>query len=348
MTHTEFWQGKKVFLTGHTGFKGGWLALWLQMQGATVVGYALPPVGAENLFSLAHVAEKMTSIMGDVTDFAQLFTVLAAHQPEIVIHLAAQSLVRHSYAEPLKTYATNVMGTVNLLEALRRVGSAKAIINVTTDKCYENHESEPGYQETDRLGGYDPYSSSKACAELVTTAYHNSYFGNETGVATVRAGNVIGGGDWANARLVPDIIASCISQQPLVIRYPNAIRPWQHVLEPLSGYLLLAEKLYIAPQIFSGPWNFGSDLADAKTVQWIVNAVSALWGTAIVTVGNEDAQQVHETSVLRLDCSKAKTELKWVPRWNIERALLETVQWYKVCQQQKNMRDFTLSQIESF
>jgi CDP-glucose 4,6-dehydratase len=350
MLDKQFWQGKTVFITGHTGFKGGWLSLWLQTLGARVVGYSLPPNTSPNLFSLAGVAAGMVSHMGDVNDFDLLAKTLAEYKPDIVIHMAAQSLVRASYQDPMLTYTTNVMGTVHVLEAVRRVGSVKALINVTTDKCYENTPSKFGFQETDRLGGFDPYSSSKACAEIVTSAYRRSYFTNDysIGIATVRAGNVIGGGDWAETRLVPDVITSCITNLPMTIRYPNAIRPWQHVLEPLSGYLMLAEKLYADPENFSEAWNFGPDMADAKTVRWVVDAIYKLWGSSVTLVASNAESQWHETEDLRLNCQKAKTELQWSPHFAIEQALQATVSWYKAHQHNQDMRDLTLKQIEDF
>ena len=351
MIDRSFWQDKTVFITGHTGFKGGWLSLWLQTLGANVVGYSLQPLTKPNLFSLARVDSGMTSLIGNVNDFAQLSQAMMTHQPDIVMHLAAQPLVPHSYLEPLLTYTTNVMGTLHVLEAVRRVSRVKAVINVTTDKCYENLESARGYQETDRLGGHDPYSNSKACAELVTDAYRRSYFNADkgrVGVATVRAGNVIGGGDWADTRLVPDVIHSCLSAEPITLRYPEAIRPWQHVLEPLSGYLLLAEKLYAKPHDFSDAWNFGPAVSDAKTVRWMVDSISALWGVPLTIKASNDASLLHETQTLYLDCAKGKAALQWSPRWDIEQALQATVSWYKACHAARDMRDFTLAQIEDF
>ncbi len=275
-----FWKGKRVLVTGHTGFKGSWLSLWLQSMDAQVVGYALAPPTNPSLFEVAEVAKGMTSIIGDIRDLEHLRRVFAEHKPEIVIHMAAQPLVRYSYIEPVETYSTNVMGTVNLLEAVRSTGSVKAVVNVTSDKCYENREWVWGYRENEAMGGYDPYSNSKGCAELVTSAYRNSYFHPEkygthgVAIASGRAGNVIGGGDWAGDRLIPDIVRAIMQGKPVNIRSPHAIRPWQHVLEPLSGYLVLAQKLYEEGAAYAEGWNFGPNDEDAKPVQWIVEKLT--------------------------------------------------------------------------
>ncbi|MES2217677.1 MAG: CDP-glucose 4,6-dehydratase [Pseudomonadota bacterium] len=346
---TTFWLNKKVFITGHTGFKGSWLSLWLQSLGADVAGFALEPPTKINLFSLAAVADNMTSIIGDIRDYSLLQQALTAHQPEIVFHLAAQPLVRYSYKEPVETYATNVMGTVHLFEALRNVESVKAIVNVTTDKCYENTQTLLGYTESDRLGGRDPYSNSKACSELVTQAYRQSFFsGAETiGLASARAGNVIGGGDWAADRLVPDIIHACVNKQPVLIRNPKSLRPWQHVLEPLSGYKLLAERLYQQPALYSEAWNFGPVDADIKPVSWLADYIIQLWGNT--THWQVDGEQhPHEEKCLKLDCSKAKAILGWQPRWDLTRGLQETVAWYQAFQAAENMQDISLAQINRF
>ena len=284
MVDKSFWVGKVVLLTGHTGFKGSWLSLWLQSMGANVIGYALPPPTNPSLFISANVANDMTSIAGDMRDFPALLSVVEKYQPEIIIHMAAQSLVRHSYANPVETYSTNVMGTVHLLEAARQADSVRAIINVTSDKCYENREWIWGYRENEAMGGYDPYSNSKGCAELVAAAYRNSYFNpasfadHGVGLASARAGNVIGGGDWAEDRLIPDIMRAITQNKPASIRNPHAIRPWQHVLEPLSGYLMLAEKLWKNGAAFGEAWNFGPNDEDAKPVQWIVEQLTKSWG----------------------------------------------------------------------
>lgn len=330
----SFWQGKKVLLTGHTGFKGSWLSLWLSQWGAEVIGYALPPPTVINLFDKLHLATRMTSIIGDIRDAEALQAVFNTHQPEIVIHLAAQPLVRYSYQQPVETYATNVMGSVNLLEAVRHCASVKAVVNVTTDKCYENQEWVWGYREQEAMGGYDPYSNSKACAELVTAAYRQSFFNPQqfeqhgVALASARAGNVIGGGDWAQDRLIPDIMRSCQLGQDVVIRHPHAIRPWQHVLEPLSGYLTLAQALYERPKQYAEAWNFGPQDCDAKPVQWIVDYVLKAWGEG--RQSRLDATtQPHEAHFLKLDCSKAKAQLHWQPRWSLSQALDAVVAWHK-------------------
>lgn len=344
-----FWKNKKVLVTGHTGFKGSWLSLWLQQMGADVTGFALAPPTQPNLFTLANIASGMQSIIGDLRDFNQVYKAVTEAQPEIIIHMAAQPLVRYSYEAPVETYATNVMGTVHLLEAAKQTTRVKTIINVTTDKCYENKEWERGYTEEDRLGGHDPYSNSKACAELVTSAFRNSYFYGDSPIAlaSVRAGNVIGGGDWAADRLIPDIIKACMEKKSVTLRNPNSTRPWQHVLEPLGGYLLLAEKLYFSPKQYAEGWNFGPEENDAKPVRWITDFIFKLWQHP--DNWQQDQQpQPHEAHYLKLDCTKAKNQLNWQPRWNIEKGLTETVNWYKAWQANKNMRDVTLNQIEDF
>ena len=344
----NFWQGRKVLITGHTGFKGSWLSLWLQLQGAKLVGFALEPPTTPNLFSLASVAEGMTSIIGDVRNFDLLLNVFKEHQPEILIHMAAQPLVRYSYQAPIETYSTNVMGTVHVLEAARQVGSVKTIVNVTTDKCYENQEWHWGYRENDRLGGHDPYSNSKACAELVTSAYQQSYF-NETGIglASARAGNVIGGGDWASDRLIPDIIRAFLNKQTVSIRNPHSLRPWQHVLEPLSGYLLLAEKLYYAPSEFAQGWNFGPQDNDVKPVGWIVKFLIDHWHEEM-SYQCQDESSLHEARYLKLDCSKAREQLAWLPQWNLAKGLQETLSWYQAFAANENMREKTIEQIKNY
>ncbi len=347
------WRGKRVFLTGHTGFKGAWLSLWLQQRGAVAHGYSLEPPTTPNLFHAARVAEGMESCLGDIRDLTHLQRELSAFRPEIVFHLAAQPLVRLSYREPIETYAVNVMGTANLLEAVRGCGGVRAVVVITTDKCYENQEWPWPYRESDRLGGYDPYSSSKAAAELVTASYRSSFFSPEqyanhgVAVATARAGNVIGGGDWAADRLIPDIMRSFEAGIAVPVRHPNATRPWQHVLEPLRGYLLLAEALYDEGSAYNGGWNFGPRDLDALPVRQIVNRVSQLWG--------EDARweldeqpHVHEAGQLRLDWSKAAKQLDWRPTLSIEEALRLTVAWYVAGRRGKDMRSFTLEQIAAY
>ena len=348
----EFWNNKKVLITGHTGFKGSWLSLWLESVGTKLTGYSLAPPTSPSLFELARVADGMESVTGDVQDFEHLTNVLKSNQPEIIIHMAAQSLVRQSYLDPVETYSTNVMGTVNLLEAVRRVGGVKAVLVVTSDKCYENREWVWGYRESDAVGGFDPYSNSKGCAELVTSAYRQSFFNQKdnsqpVGLASVRAGNVIGGGDWAKDRLVPDIMRALMSDQTLVIRNPSAVRPWQHVLEPLSGYLLLAEKLYEEGTKYSESWNLGPDDEDAKAVSWVVRRLINLWGSNREWHLSQ-ADNPHEAHYLKLDCSKAKARLGWSPRWNIEKALQATVEWYKALQAGSDMRAFVGEQIQSY
>lgn len=348
-----FWRDKRVLLTGHTGFKGGWLSLWLQSMGANVSGYALAPPTKPGLFEAAQIGNGMSSVIGDVRDLERLRTAFAEHQPEIVFHMAAQSLVRHSYLEPVETYSTNVMGTVNLLEAVRGAGGVKVVVNVTSDKCYENREWAWGYRENEAMGGYDPYSNSKGCAELVSSAYRNSYFHpdkyGEHGVAlaTGRAGNVIGGGDWAYDRLIPDIMRAISQDRPVNIRSPHAIRPWQHVLEPLSGYLLLAQKLYEDGAAYAEGWNFGPNDEDAKPVQWIVEKLTQAWGEG-ASWALDGGDHPHEAHYLKLDCSKAKTKLGWHPRWPLMRALDKIVEWHKAYDGGQPMREITLRQIADY
>jgi len=346
----KFWQGKNVFLTGHTGFKGSWLALWLQNLGAKVVGYALPPPTQPNLFELAHVAKDMHSITGDVRDFTKLHANILKHQPEIIIHLAAQALVKTAYDKPVDTYATNVMGTVNLLEAVRQSKGVKVVIIVTSDKCYENREWLWAYRENEPMGGYDPYSNSKGCAELVTSAYRNSYFNSENyaqhgvALASTRAGNVIGGGDWAENRLIPDVLKAFIEKRPVMIRYPQAVRPWQHVLEPLHGYLTLAEKLWQEGTEFAEGWNFGPEERDTKTVGWIVEQLAQLWGEN-ASWHIDFATHLHEANYLKLDCSKAKARLNWFPQMSLETAFKWIVEWYRGYYNHADMRTLTQYQI---
>jgi CDP-glucose 4,6-dehydratase len=343
-----FWRGRRVLLTGHTGFKGGWLALWLADMGAEVHGYALAPPTEPNLFGVARVQDCLASHrVADVRDGDAVLAAVQAARPEIVLHLAAQPLVRHSYAAPVETYAVNVMGTVNLLEALRQVSGVRAVVNVTSDKCYENREWFWPYRENEALGGFDPYSSSKACAELVTAAYRQSFLEPAgTGLASARAGNVIGGGDWAADRLVPDFLRALDSGEALVLRSPAAVRPWQHVLEPLAGYLMLAERLHASSGPFAGAWNFGPDEADARTVQWIVERLcksvpGARWNCT-------DQPQPHEAATLRLDSAKAKSALGWRPRWDLATALDATLDWHRAWRRGDDMARFSLSQIAAY
>lgn len=347
------WSGKRVLLTGHTGFKGGWLSLWLQGKGAELCGLSLAPPTAMNLFEDGQVAREMRSEIGDLRDVERVHRIFAEWRPEIVFHLAAQPLVRHSYRDPVGTYATNVMGTAHVLEAARQVGTARAIVVVTTDKCYENREWAWPYRETDRLGGHDPYSNSKACAELLATAYRSSYFPpvehnrHGVGLATVRAGNVIGGGDWAEDRLIPDMMRAFQEGRAVRIRYPKAVRPWQHVLEPLRGYLRLAEALYEDGAGYGEGWNFGPDPSDARPVEWIVEHLSRSWGEG-ARWELETQTQPHEAGCLKLDCSKAAARLGWKPRLCLREALSLTAEWYRARQAGEPMRDFTLAQIEAY
>ena len=349
----QFWLGKKVFLTGHTGFKGSWLSLWLQELGANVTGYALKSPTDPSLYELANVALGMNSITGDIRDRGALAAALNKSQPDIVIHMAAQSLVRESYLDPVLTYETNVMGTVNLLDAIRNCSSVRAVVNVTTDKCYENKEWLWGYRENEALGGYDPYSNSKACAELVTAAYRSSFFNDkdfdEHGVAlaSVRAGNVIGGGDWAKDRLIPDILKAFSSNHSAAIRYPNAIRPWQHVLAPLHGYLLLTEKLFDEGPKYAEGWNFGPSESDAKPVAWIANNLVEMWGNG-ATWHAEDLVHPHEANYLKLDTSKARARLNWEPHLTLDEALKLIVEWTKGYRNGANVREITTSQIKRY
>lgn len=344
----SFWQGKKVFLTGHTGFKGGWIAHWLYELGASVHGYSLDPPTQPNFFTETQLQKRLIqSTNGDIRDLASLASALQQATPDIIIHMAAQPLVRESYNTPIETFEANVLGTVNVIEAARQAGSVKAIVNVTTDKCYENKEWVRPYRENDHLGGHDPYSASKACAEIAAAAYRNSFLA-EAGIhlASVRAGNVIGGGDWAKDRLIPDFLRATDRGEILTIRSPSAVRPWQHVLEPLSGYLLLAERLYEEGEDFAEAWNFGPNDEDAKPVSWIVERLCALmpgskWQT-------ETAKQPHEAGLLKLDSSKAKTKLGWVPRWNLETALSKAVEWHQATRDGLDMVEVTRSQIASY
>jgi CDP-glucose 4,6-dehydratase len=343
-----FWQGKRVLLTGHTGFKGGWLSLWLQSMGADICGLSLEPPTTPNLFSEASVGVGMKSLTGDIRDYETVRAAFAEFRPEIIIHMAAQPLVRQSYKDPVATYATNVMGTVHVLEAARQLGTVKAIVNVTTDKCYENNEWVWGYREDEPMGGYDPYSNSKACSELVSNAYRKSFY-QESGIAlaTARAGNVIGGGDWAADRLMPDILRAFERNEPVVIRNPHATRPWQHVLEPLSGYLMLAQRLYIDGKVFAEGWNFGPSDVDARPVQWIVENMASQWGEE-ANWQMDGGQHPHEAHYLKLDISKARSKLGWTPRWTLEESLQNIIEWHKRWLTGEGVSVICLEQIQKF
>ncbi|WP_086931417.1 CDP-glucose 4,6-dehydratase [Agarilytica rhodophyticola] len=353
MINPLFWRGKRVFITGHTGFKGSWLSLWLQRMGADICGYSLVPPTQPNMFEAANIANGMRSTIGDIRDHKFLLKTMSDFRPEIVIHMAAQPLVRLSYDEPIDTYSTNVMGTVNVLDCVRKILGVRAVVNVTSDKCYDNKEWCWGYREDEPKGGYDPYSNSKGCAELVTDAFRNSYFNaskyedHGCAVASARAGNVIGGGDWALDRLIPDMLSAFESEQSVEIRNPHAIRPWQHVLEPLSGYLMLAQHLYISGVEYSEGWNFGPNEQDAKSVEWIVHQLSSLWGEgAKWHLSNEN--HPHEASYLKLDCSKAKMRLNWYPRWRLKDTLKKIVDWHKVWLSDADMYEYSLSEIHQY
>ncbi len=343
-----FWRGKQVFLTGHTGFKGSWLGLWLQSLGSQVTGYALKPPTRPSLFALAGLARSMRSMTGDVRNLPALKAALRRVRPQVVIHMAAQSLVRESYADPVGTYSTNVMGTVNLLEAVRDVKSVAVVLIVTSDKCYENRERSTGYREDAALGGHDPYASSKGCAELVTAAYRRAFFGTPgAAVASVRAGNVIGGGDWSKDRLVPDALRAFAAGRTLRVRNPHAVRPWQHVLDPLHGYLTLAERLWSDHAAFSGAWNFGPHDRDHKPVKWIVTQLVRRWGEGAAWKVDR-ARRPHEAGLLTLDCSKARTRLKWRPRVGLDTALDWVIEWHRRHADGDHARKITEEQIARF
>jgi CDP-glucose 4,6-dehydratase len=350
----DFWQEKKVFVTGHTGFKGSWLCMWLNMLGAKVVGYSTKPPTTPNLFELCKVENLLVkSVMADIRDLELLKKEIVTFQPDIIIHMAAQPLVRDSYKIPVDTYSINVMGTVNLFEAVRITDSVRAVVNVTSDKCYENKEWVWGYRENEPMGGYDPYSNSKACSELITSAYRNSYFNvndydrHGVAVASARAGNVIGGGDWAKDRLIPDCINSLLVGESIRIRNPHSIRPWQHVLEPLNGYLCIARKLYESGTKYGEAWNLGPEDSDAKTVEWIVQRMCDKWkGSQGYII--EEGSHPHETSYLKLDCSKAKMQLNWSPRWNLDQALDNIIEWTKAYKNGSDLRSLSFIQIEKY
>lgn len=353
MIDSLFWKNKKIFITGHTGFKGSWLSIWLTSLGANVKGFSLEPPSETSLFTETNLQKYMLSEKGDIRDYESLLASIESFQPEIVLHLAAQSLVRKSYCFPRETYSTNVMGTLNLFEAIRHVGNIKVLLNVTSDKCYENKEWAWGYRENEAMGGYDPYSSSKGCAEILTASYRQSYFNpnqysnHGLGFASARAGNVIGGGDWAEDRLVPDILHAFQNNQPVLIRNPYAVRPWQHVLEPLSGYLCLAQKLYEDGERFSEAWNFGPISNNESCVQDIVCRLATLWGEDARWMVDSNPQP-HEAHFLKLDCSKAKAYLNWSPKWDTNVVLSRIVNWHKSWLSGQDMFDYCLSEINDY
>ena len=346
---STFWKGKRVLLTGHTGFKGSWMSMWLYSMGAEVKGLALEPPTEPSLFNIANVKSLLHSEIGDIRSLDTVKNAIHSFAPQIVIHLAAQPLVRYSYQEPIETYQTNVMGTAHVLEACREVKSVKSIVCVTTDKCYENKEWEWGYRENDAMGGHDPYSSSKGACELVIAGYRKSFFSgtNPPGVASARAGNVVGGGDWAEDRLIPDILRSFESGEKVIIRNPLATRPWQHVLEPLSGYLILAEELYKHGSQYAGGWNFGPKDEDCKSVEWMINSLIKKWPEKASWQLDENANP-HEAKFLKLDCSKASFYLDWQPKWDIEYTTQSIVDWYLAWKANKSMLEYSLNEIKKY
>jgi CDP-glucose 4,6-dehydratase len=348
MVSRDFWRGRRVLVTGHNGFKGSWLSLWLQSMGAEVAGLALDPPSTPSMYDLAAVEQGMLAVRGDVRDLDAVRGALASQRPEVVLHLAAQSLVRTSYESPLETYGVNVMGTATVLEAVRLDGGPRVVINVTSDKCYENRGSLWAFRESEPMGGHDPYSSSKGCSELVTSAYRASFFDDPDGprLASARAGNVIGGGDWALDRLVPDLVRGALAGEPTAIRSPGAVRPWQHVLNPLSGYLLLAERLWHDGR-FADAWNLGPAEEDARPVSWIADRMRELWGEGLewTTAGGP---AVHEAAHLKVDSSKARALMGWTPPWDLDRALASVVEWFRAHGSGQDMRAVTLEQIHAF
>jgi len=347
MIDKAFWQGKRVFLTGHTGFKGSWLCLWLNQLGSSVKGYSLEPPTSPSLYEAAKIDSIVDSQIGDIRNQELLHKSMVSFNPDIVIHMAAQPLVRLSYDEPIETYEVNVMGTIKVLEVARYCSNLKAIINITTDKCYENVGLDKSYSETDPMGGFDPYSSSKGCAELVTSSYRRSFLNDlGIGIASVRAGNVIGGGDWANDRLIPDILRSFELNKSVMVRNPNATRPWQHVLEPLSGYLLLAQKLYDDHKAYSEGWNFGPNEKDIRPVNWILDKMISYWPNASWSL--EDNVNPHEASFLKLNISKASELLGWTPTWDLKMTLVSIIRWHKLWLDNADMRKVCIDEINNF
>jgi len=353
MPNRDYWKSRRVFLTGHTGFKGSWLSLWLEELGAEVTGYALPPPTQPNLFEQAGVANSLRSTLADIRDFDRLKKAIGDSRPEIVIHMAAQTVVRRGYEDPIETYSTNVMGTVNLFEALRQLEHPCAVVNVTSDKCYHNREWVWAYREDDILGGRDPYSNSKSCAELVTNAYRDSFFAPGTyethglALASARAGNVIGGGDWTANQLIPDLMRAFLAKRACIIRNPSAIRPWQFVLEPLRGYLILAERLLTDPKVFASSWNFGPAEDDGKPVSWIADRLAHSWGSGARWTHDTNVHP-HEAQFLRLDSSKARSCLNWHPILSLDLALDWVVTWYRSYCEQDDLGKLTRAQIEQY
>ena len=347
MIDQDFWQGKRVFLTGHTGFKGSWLSLWLTSLGATVKGYALSPPTIPSLFNEAKIDSIIDSQIGDIRDQDTLHNSMTIFNPDVLIHMAAQPLVRHSYNAPIETYEVNVIGTAKVLEVARSCINLKAIVNITTDKCYENDGRSQGYKESDPMGGYDPYSSSKGCAELVASAYRRSFLQDQgIGVASVRVGNVIGGGDWANDRLIPDILRSFEKNEPVVIRNPKATRPWQHVLEPLSGYLILAQKLYEDQKKYAEGWNFGPNEQDVKPVDWILDKMISKWPNSSWEL--DQNSNPHEAGFLKLDITKAESKLGWQPVWELSHTLEKIIGWHRAWLDKEDMQAICLAEIEEY
>lgn len=345
----KFWKDKKVFITGHTGFKGSWLSIWLNELGANVTGYSLPPETNPNMFTSTMLESKINNIYGDVRDYDNLKRQIILSKPDIVIHMAAQALVLEAYDNPMETYQINLIGTVNILNVIREMSSIKVFINVTSDKCYENNEAIKSFKEEDPMGGVDPYSSSKACSELITAAYRSSFLSESVSVATVRAGNVIGGGDWAKNRIVPDFIKKIHKNQKISIRNPKAIRPWQFILEPISGYLILAEKLFLEGVSYSEAWNFGPDTKDDKSVEWLISNFDKEYGGKDNFEIKSNDSSSHEAKYLSLDCTKAKKRLNWSPKLDIEKSISMTCSWYKnFYKDNQDMYSFTVEQIKQY
>jgi CDP-glucose 4,6-dehydratase len=351
----KFWKGRKVLITGHTGFKGSWLSLWLQELGAIIIGVSLDPPTNPSLYEQANIAKGILNLKYNICNKKSVIDCFEKHKPEIVFHLAAQSLVRRSYSEPVETYETNVMGTLNILEGIRSINTVRAAVLVTTDKCYDNKEWEWGYRENDPMGGYDMYSSSKGAAELLIASYRNSFFPvsqynrHKVAIASARSGNVIGGGDWAKDRLVPDIIRAFQNNKKVKVRNPNSIRPWQHVLEPLHGYIQLAELLTDNGPKYSEPWNFGPRGEDVKSVQWIVEQISRYWGSDTNWVNDDNDKHPHESNYLKLDCSKTNTKMNWHPKWDLIQTLEKIVEWHKEeCINSNQYKELCLKQIKEY